>query len=99
MQSTAQKLYPEQALIPALKVVEQPLYLVGTQVRGYAGGKSWEAFRDDMSALYSVDARWCGGRFVIWTLEVDTPRGLEKKRGGYLDAETGTYFYGPRQVH
>lgn len=96
MQSTAQKLYPEQATIPALKVVEQPLYLVGTQVRGYAGGRSWEAFKDDLSALYSTDGRWCGGRFVIWTLEADGPRGLVKKRGGYTDSETGIFHYGGR---
>jgi hypothetical protein len=94
MQSTAQKLYPEQATIPALKIVEKPLYLVGTQVRGYAGGKSWEAFKDDLSALYVADGRW--GRFTIWTLEADGPRGLQKKRGGYTDTETGIFHYGSR---
>lgn len=96
MQSTAQKLYPEQVTIPALKVVAPPLYLVGTQVRAYSGGKSWEAFRDDLSALYSVDSRWCGGRFQIWTLEADGPRGLVKKRSGYTDTETGIFQYGGR---
>jgi len=96
MQITAQQLYPEQATIPALKVVESPLCFVGTQVRSYAGGQSWEAFKDDMSALYSVDGRWCGGRFALWTLEADSPQGLVKKRGGYFDAVTGGYFYGGR---
>jgi len=95
MQNTAEQLYPV-APIPALRAVEPPLYLVGTQVRGYAGGQSWEAFKDDLSALYSVDARWCSGRFILWTLEADSPRGLIKKRGGYTDDETGIYFYGPR---
>ena len=89
MQNLAVKTYPVE--LPELKVVEAPLYLVGTQVRAYAGGKSWEAFKDDLSALYSCDARW--GRFTIWTLEADSPRGLQKKRGGYTDSQTGTFYY------
>jgi hypothetical protein len=65
-----------------------------TRASAYTSGTSWEAYKDDMSALYCCDARWMGGRFVIWTLEADSPQGLIKKRGGYFDSETGVFFYG-----
>jgi hypothetical protein len=69
-----------------------------TRASAYPGGKSWEAYKDDLSALYSVDGRWCGGRFILWTLEADTPRGLVKKRSGYFDTLTGVYFYGRGRI-
>lgn len=96
MQNLAVKTYPVE--IPELKVVEQPLYLVGTQVVSLGRENSWEAFKDDLSALYTCNSRWLGGRFVSWTLEALGPRGLQKKRGGWMDAETGLYIYGGRGV-
>ena len=96
MQNLAVKVDPVE--IPELKLVEPPRRLWGTRVNGYPEGQSWEAYKEDYSALYSTDARWCGGRFVLWTLEADGPRGLQKKRGGYLDTQTGVAYYCAREV-
>lgn len=87
------------SLILPLKVVEQPLYLVGTQVVSLGRENSWEAFKDDLSALYTCNSRWLGGRFVAWTLEILTPNGLREKRGGYFDTETGTYYFGKSEFY
>jgi len=97
MQSTAQQIYLEPNPIPELKIVEKPLYCVGTQVQGWGRDGSWEAFKDDMSALYACNSRWLGGRFITWELEFWTfSKGMQRKRGGYFDVETGVYFYGGR---
>jgi hypothetical protein len=96
MQNLAVKTYPVET--PELKVVEAPRRLWGTRVSSYPDGQSWEAFKEDFSVIYSCDGRWCGGRYVLWTLEADGPRGLQKKRGGYLDTQTGVVYYGRREV-
>lgn len=42
--------YPE---FPKLRIVEKPLYLVGTQVRGLNLPGSWEAFTEELQILPS----------------------------------------------
>jgi hypothetical protein len=80
--------------IPELRVVEKPLYMVGTQVRGLNLPGSWEAFKDDLSVLYQQDSRWCGGRFLLWTFETYGDFGkCLSIRQGYWIAETGVYIY------
>jgi hypothetical protein len=85
--------------IPELRLVEKPLYLVGTQVRGLNLPGSWEAFKDDLSVLYQQDSRWCGGRFLLWTFETYGDFGKRLSiRQGYWIAETGVYIYsGPKK--
>lgn len=81
--------------VPELKVVEAPLYMVGTQIRGLDTG-DWEAFMEDFSKHYATDSRWCGGRFTVWSLEKYDGRKLMAQRSGYLDHGTGVYFYGQK---
>lgn len=89
--------YPE---FPKLRIVEKPLYLVGTQVRGLNLPGSWEAFMEDGSKFYQVDSRWCGGRFYLWTLEVYGDWGKRLKvRQGYWITNTGVFIYtGPKEA-
>ncbi|MBU4353828.1 MAG: hypothetical protein KJ822_00615 [Proteobacteria bacterium] len=94
MQNLAVQIDPIE--IPELKVVEAPLYMVGTQARGLGRNGSWEAFREDFSKHYTNDSRWCGGRFVLWTMEQYDGCKLAKTRGGYLDTITGVHHYGRR---
>ena len=99
MQTTAQQNYPEPLPIPELKLIEKPLYYVGTQVISLGRKNSWEAFTDTLSALYVCNSRWICGRFVTWTLKTLTPNGLRDKRGGYFDTETGTYYFGKSELY
>jgi hypothetical protein len=95
MQSTAQQIHPDQTSIPELKIVEKPLYFVGTQVRALDKG-DWEAFKEDFSKHYVIDSRWCGEKFTSWSLEKYDGYKLVAKRGGYVDAETGIFHHGSR---
>jgi hypothetical protein len=96
--STAAVVKQEYCQIPEFRVVEKPLYLVGTQVRALHLPGSWEAFKDDLSVLYHQDSRWCGGRFLLWTFETygDFGKRLSRRQGHWI-TETGVYIYsGPK---
>ena len=97
--STAAAEEQDYSEITELKLVEKPLYLVGTQVRGLNLPGSWEAFKDDLSVLYQQDSRWCGGRFLLWTFETygDFGKRLSIRQGHWI-SETGVYIYfGPKE--
>lgn len=96
--NTAQTLHPEPAP-PALSLAPKPLYYTGTQVISLGRENSWEAFKDDLSALYTYNSRWLGGRFIAWTLERLTPNGLRERSGGYFDMETGIYYFGKSELY
>jgi len=97
--STAAAKKQDHTEIPELRLVEKPLYLVGTQVRGLNLPGSWEAFKDDLSVLYQQDNRWCGGRFLLCTRETygDFGKRLSRRQGHWI-SETGVYIYsGPKE--
>jgi hypothetical protein len=97
--STAAAVKQDYCQIPELRVVEKPLYLVGTQVRAFHLPGSWEAFKDDLSVLYLQDSRWCGGRFLLCTRETYDVFGKRLSiRQGHWITETGVYIYsGPKE--
>ncbi len=94
MQNLALKIDPSRTA-PELKVADPPPYMTGTRVRGLDNG-DWEAFTEDFSKHYVTDSRWCGGKFTVWSLEKYDGYKLTAKRTGYLDNETGVYFFGRR---
>ena len=71
---------------------------MATRINSNLGNQSWEVVTDDFSKLYTWDNRWCEGRFAIWSLEINTDKGLVKKCSGYFDNTTGLSYYNKRSI-